>query len=120
MSNNKFRNFFNSLNSLRIEDIKLSNLRESLSSFDLDSSKIKDVLVNFVLRKRNRLIISSGLASILLLSILPSKIELVLNKSSTLSQYKTEDSLLEELQAELDSLKDKLSESVAFKIPFLL
>ena len=109
MSNNKFRNFFNSLNSLRIEDIKLSNFRESLSSFDFDGSKIKDVLVNFVLRKRNRVIISSGLASILLLSILPSKIELVLNKSSTLSQYKTEDSLLEELQAELDSLKDILS-----------
>ena len=115
MSNNKFRNFFNSLNSLRIEDIKLSNLRESLSSFDLHSSKIKDVLVNFVLRKRNRVIISSGLASILLLSILPSKIELVLNKSSTLSQYKTEDSLLEELQAELDSLKDILSAKRSLK-----
>ena len=85
---------FNSMKSLKLEDIKLSSILDSVKSLDLNPNSIRSVLSDFVLIRRNRLIISSGLASILLLSLLPPQIELVLNRRSTLSQYESEDSLL--------------------------
>ena len=113
----------NSLKSLKLEDIKLSSILDSVKSLDLNPNSIRSVLSDFVLIRRNRLIISSGLASILLLSLLPPQIELVLNRRSTLSQYESEDSLLDQLQVELDNVKsqlisrNKLKDSISELIP---
>ena len=114
---------FNSMKSLKLEDIKLSSILDSVKSLDLNPNSIRSVLSDFVLIRRNRLIISSGLASILLLSLLPPQIELVLNRRSTLSQYESEDSLLDQLQVELDNVKsqlisrNKLKDSISELIP---
>ena len=55
---------------------------------------------------------------------MPSEIEVVLNRQSTLSQFRTEDSLLEELQLELFNVqseidsKNKLTSSIFDLLPF--
>ena len=114
---------FNSLKTLKLEDIKISSILDSVKSLDLNPNSIRSVISDFVLIRRNRLIISSGLASILLLSLLPPQIELVLNRRSTLSQYQSEDSLLDQLQVELDNVKsqlisrNKLKDSISKLIP---
>ena len=68
---------------------------------------------------RNRLIISSGIASILLLSLLPQKIELLVNRKSMLSEYTSEALLLDELQDEVISVESTLENKTLAKTRIL-
>ena len=120
----KITKLFSSLKTVRIEDIRWSSFTQNISTSDFTLGSFKQVFFNFVSLKRNRIIISSGIASLLLLSALPSDIEVVLNRQSTLSQFRTEDSLLEELQLELSNVqseidsKNKLTSSIFDLLPF--
>ena len=124
----KFKKYINSLSSLRtlkIEDIRWSSIVENFDSADISVSNLNRLLVKVFSPKRNRIIISSGIASIILLSVLPSEIELVLNRQSTLSQFQTEESLLDDLEVELArvtselELKNDLKSTILDLIPSL-
>ena len=104
----KYFNSFSSLRNLKIEDIRWSSLVENIPSTDLTVNNFNQLLVRVLSPKRNRIIISSGVATIILLSIIPSDIELVLNRKSTLSQFQTEESLLDDLELELARVVSQL------------
>ena len=104
----KYLNSFSSLRNLKIEDIRWSSLVENIPSTDLTVNNFNQLLVRVLSPKRNRIIISSGIATIILLSIIPSEIELVLNRKSTLSQFQTEESLLDDLELELARVVSQL------------
>jgi len=82
---------------------------------DFSLQSVKEFLIRFLSVKRNRLFLSSGIASICLFSILPSSIEEILLNQSILAQYKREASQLTELQDEFSKVKIELDRSVELK-----
>ena len=78
------------LKGVKLENITFQSILEYFRSIEFDSAKYKLLISSFLSVKRNRLFISSGIAGILILLILPGKIELVLGRKSILEQYQTE------------------------------
>ena len=82
--------YFRSIRQIKIEDLRFSSLTDLISSNNISFGTFKDTFLAFVSIKRNRLIISSGIASIFLLSLLPQKIELLITRKSLLFEYTSE------------------------------
>ena len=97
------------LKGVKLENITFQSFLEYFRSIEFDSAKYKLLISSFLSVKRNRLFISSGIAGILILLILPGKIELVLGRKSILEQYQRESTLLDDLQNELNKVSAQLS-----------
>ena len=111
--------YFRSIRQIKIEDLRFSSLTDLISSNNITFGTFKDAFLAFVSIKRNRLIISSGIASIFLLSILPQKIELLINRKSMLSEYTSEALLLDDLQNEVISVESTLGNKTLAKTRIL-
>ena len=111
--------YFRSIRQIKIEDLRFSSLTDLISSNNISFGTFKDTFLAFVSIKRNRLIISSGIASIFLLSLLPQKIELLINRKSMLSEYTSEALLLDDLQNEVISVESTLGNKTLAKTRIL-
>ena len=111
--------YFRSIRQIKIEDLRFSSLTDLNSSNNISFGTFKDTFLAFVSIKRNRLIISSGIASIFLLSLLPQKIELLINRKSMLSEYTSEALLLDDLQNEVISVESTLGNKTLAKTRIL-
>ena len=107
--------YFRTLREFKFEDLSFSSLSDSISTKNISIETFKEPIISFISVKRNRIILSSGIASILLLSILPQKVELLINRKSILSDYMSEASLLDELQDEVISVDSSLKDKTLLK-----
>ena len=105
----KLANLARTFKNIKLDDLNFSSISYYLTNLNFSSDNIKPIVISFISSGRNRLILSCGFASLFLLSILPSKVELILAKRSQLNEYKLESSLLNDLQDELERVNTEIS-----------